>query len=106
MRRSLSLMLACTVALSLAGGAHASKELSDKGVLLDKVVAIVNDGVVLESELDEQIKEIENRLRDQRVVLPSEDVLRSQVLDRLIVEEIQAQHADRAGIDLAASDLH
>jgi peptidyl-prolyl cis-trans isomerase SurA len=106
MRRSPSLLLACTVALGLAGGAHASKELSDKGVLLDKVVAIVNDGVVLESELAEQIKEIESRLRDQRVVLPSQDVLRSQVLDRLIVEEIQAQHADRAGIKISDEQVN
>jgi peptidyl-prolyl cis-trans isomerase SurA len=107
MRRSPSLLLACTVSFGLAaGGAHASKELSDKGVLLDKVVAIVNDGVVLESELDEQIKEIESRLRDQRVVLPSEDVLRSQVLDRLIVEEIQAQHADRAGIKISDEQVN
>ncbi|HWW19285.1 MAG TPA: peptidylprolyl isomerase [Steroidobacteraceae bacterium] len=106
MRRSLLTSLACTLALSFAGGAQASKELSNKGVLLDKVVAVVNDGVVLESELDEQIKEIENRLHDQRVVLPSEDVLRSQVLDRLIVEEIQAQHADRAGIKVSDEQVN
>lgn len=106
MRRTVSLALACTLALGLLSGAQAAKQLSDKGELLDKVVAVVNDGVVLESELDEQIKEIENRLRDQRVVLPSEEVLRAQVLDRLIVEEIQAQHADRAGIKVSDEQVN
>lgn len=106
MHRSLLLPLTCTFALTLAGAAQASKDLSDKGALLDKVVAVVNDGVVLQSELDEQIKEIENRLRDQRVALPAEDVLRSQVLDRLVVEEIQAQHADRAGIKVSDEQVN
>jgi peptidyl-prolyl cis-trans isomerase SurA len=106
MRRTVPLALACTLALALGGGAQAAKQLSDKGAMLDKVIAVVNDGVVLESELDEQIKEIESRLRDQRVVLPSDDVLRTQVLDRLIVEEIQAQHADRAGIKVSDEQVN
>src|SRR5580700_2168891 len=106
MPRSLYLSIACASALSLAGLAQASKALSDKGVLLDKVVAVVNDGVVLESELDEQMKEIEGRLREQKVALPPEDVLRSQVLDRLVVEEIQAQHADRAGIKVSDEQVN
>jgi peptidyl-prolyl cis-trans isomerase SurA len=106
MRRTVPLALACTLALALVGGAQAAKQLSDKGAMLDKVIAVVNDGVVLESELDEQIKEIESRLRDQRVVLPSDDVLRTQVLDRLIVEEIQAQHADRAGIKVSDEQVN
>jgi peptidyl-prolyl cis-trans isomerase SurA len=106
MHRSLLLSLACALALGCAGLAQAAKEISDKGVLLDKVVAVVNDGVVLDSELSEQTKEIEARLREQRVALPAEDVLRSQVLDRLIVEEIQAQHADRAGIKVSDEQVN
>jgi peptidyl-prolyl cis-trans isomerase SurA len=106
MPRSLYLSIACVSALSLAGLAQATKALSDKGVLLDKVVAVVNDGVVLESELDEQMKEIEGRLREQKVALPPEEVLRSQVLDRLVVEEIQAQHADRAGIKVSDEQVN
>ena len=47
-----------------------AKELSSDGVLLDKVVAVVNDGVVLQSELDQQTQEIEARLRAQKVALP------------------------------------
>src|SRR5262245_36946766 len=58
------------------------------GELLDKVVAIVNDGIVTESELDEQIEQISQRLREQNTALPPAAVLRKQVLDRLIVQEV------------------
>jgi peptidyl-prolyl cis-trans isomerase SurA len=62
------------------------------------VVAIVNDGVVLESELNAQTEEFKSRLTAQKVQLPDDKVLREQVLERLILEEIQAQRAERAGI--------
>jgi peptidyl-prolyl cis-trans isomerase SurA len=105
MRRSVYLSIACAGALSVATFAS-TKELSTHGVLLDKVVAVVNDGVVLESELASQTYEIEARLREQKVSLPPGEVLRSQVLDRLILEEIQAQHADRAGIKISDEQVN
>jgi peptidyl-prolyl cis-trans isomerase SurA len=83
-----------------------AKPLSSKGVLLDRVAAVVNDGVVLQSELDMQSREIEARLRAQNVALPPETVLRGQVLDRLVQEEIQQQHADRAGIRVSDEQVN
>jgi peptidyl-prolyl cis-trans isomerase SurA len=83
-----------------------AKPLSTKGVLLDRVAAVVNDGVVLQSELDAQSREIEARLRAQNVALPPESVLRGQVLDRLVQEEIQQQHADRAGIRVSDEQVN
>jgi peptidyl-prolyl cis-trans isomerase SurA len=82
------------------------KDLSTDGVLLDRVVALVNDGVVLESELDQQVRDIGARLRAQNVSLPSEDVLRHQVLDRLVLEQIQDQRADRAGIKVSDEQVN
>jgi peptidyl-prolyl cis-trans isomerase SurA len=76
------------------------------GALLDRVVALVNDGLVLESELDHQAREITARLRAQNVALPSSDVMRQQVLDRLVLEEIQAQRADRAGIKVSDEQVN
>ena len=108
MRRSLCLSSACLtfiglVAAPFVGGA---KELSTNGVLLDRVVAVVNEGVVLQSELATQTREIEARLRSQHVALPPESVLRQQVLDRLVQEEIQQQHADRAGIKISDEQVN
>src|ERR1700729_3691147 len=107
MRRSLFLSSGLTflglVATPLAGTA---KELSTNGVLLDRVAAVVNEGVVLQSELDIQMHEIEARLRTQNVALPPESVLRQQVLERLVQEEIQQQHAERAGIRVSDEQVN
>jgi len=82
------------------------KDLSTHGQLLDRVVAQVNDGVVLESELAQETHEVTTRLRAQNVPLPPDTVIRSQVLERLVVEEIQAQHADRAGIKVSDEQVN
>lgn len=96
--------LACAptlaLALSLASGpVHAqARTLSDRGEMLDRVAAVVNDGVVLSSELDEQVAEITTRISGQGMEMPPAAVLRQQVLDRLVLQEIQMQRAQRAGI--------
>ena len=74
------------------------------GTALERIVAIVNDGVVTESELDAQVSEVTQRLRAQNVTPPAADVMRSQVLERLVLETIQEQRADHAGITV--SDEH
>ena len=79
---------------------------SGRGTRVDRVVAIVNDGVVLESELNAQTNEFKQRLTAQRVQLPDEKVLRDQVLERLILEEIQAQRAERAGITVTDEQVN
>src|ERR1700720_1893169 len=86
--------------LSLQGSAHAqTRELATKGELLDRVAAIVNDGVVLNSELEAQVDVISVRLRQQKLELPPQNVLRQQVLERLVLQEIQIQRANHAGVD-------
>lgn len=96
--------LACAsvlaLTLSLASGrAHAqARTLSDRGEMLDRVAAVVNDGVVLSSELDDQVAEITQRISSQGMEMPPAAVLRQQVLDRLVLQEIQMQRAQRAGI--------
>jgi len=86
-------------ALAVQGSAWAqTRELATQGELLDRVVAIVNDGVVLNSDLDAQIAAVSERLRQQRLELPPQNVLRQQVLERLVVQEIEVQRAQHAGI--------
>ena len=74
--------------------------------LLDKVIAIVDSGAVMESELNKRVKEIIDRLRQSETELPPLNVLEEQVLERLIIEEIQMQIADRAGIKISDSELN
>jgi peptidyl-prolyl cis-trans isomerase SurA len=83
-----------------------TREASSSGVLLDRVAATVNEGVVLSSELDEQILAIAERLRSQKLDLPPQNVLRQQVLDRLVLQELQMQRANRAGIKVSDETLN
>jgi len=94
--------------LALAGPAALAqtRELSSSGVLLDRIAAVVNDGVVLVSRLDTQTDEVIQRLRQQKTELPPRNVLRRQILERLIVEEIQIQRADRIGIEVSEEMLN
>lgn len=65
---------------------------------LDRIVAVVEDGVILESELDHKVRTIRRGLEQNNTPLPPESVLIRQVLERMIVEKIQLQLADKAGI--------
>lgn len=96
--RLLSLVLCCVLA---TGNAVAqTRELSSSGELLDRIAAVVNDGVVLRSELEDQTEQVIHRLREQQTELPPRNVLRRQILERLVMEEIQMQRADRLGIQV------
>ena len=90
-----------------AGVASAqTRELSGSGELLDRIAAVVNDGVVLMSQLDAQTEEVIQRLRQQKTELPPRNVLRKQILERLVVEEIQVQRAERLGIQVSDEMLN
>lgn len=83
-----------------------SRELATTGVLLDRVAAVVNDGVVLKSEVDDQVLMVTERLKQQRTELPAANVLRQQILERLVVQEIQLQRADRGGVQVSDEMLN
>jgi peptidyl-prolyl cis-trans isomerase SurA len=94
-------------ALAVHGNARAqTRELATQGELLDRVVAIVNDGVVLNSDLDAQVDIVSDRLRQQKLELPPQNVLRQQVLERLVLQEIQLQRANHAGVKVSDEMLN
>ena len=105
--RRIVVVLLCLFSFLLQGITHAqTRELATKGVLLDRVAAIVNDGVVLNSELDDQIAVVADRLRSQKLELPPQNVLRQQVLERLVLQELQSQRAARAGLKVPDEALN
>lgn len=75
-------------------------------VSLDSIVAVVNDGVVLRSELTSQTKAIVDRLKESGQALPPESVLEEQILERLIVNQLQLQRAERMGIRVSDEILN
>jgi len=83
-----------------------TRDLGVHGVLLDRIAAVVNDGLVLRSELDAQTEAVTKRLQEQKVALPPPSVLKQQVLDRLILQEIQNQRAKRLGVSISDEQLN
>jgi peptidyl-prolyl cis-trans isomerase SurA len=83
-----------------------TQDLSARGVMLDRIAAVVNDGIVLKSQVDAQVALVSARLRQQNVQLPPEQVLRQQVLERLVLQEIQLQRAERMGIKVSDEMLN
>lgn len=96
------LALACLA----AGFAPANAQLSDSGAFLDGIAAVVNDGVVLKSELDQELAAVRANIRAQGLRSPPANVLESQVLERLVLREIQLQRADRLGIEISDEQVN
>ena len=74
--------------------------------LLDRVIAVVDSGVIMETQLNARVEEVLKRLNTNNAELPPIDLLEEQVLERLIIEEIQMQIAERAGIKISDSELN
>jgi len=75
-------------------------------VVLDRIVAVVNGGVVLESDIATESAFLVADSRANNVQLPAPDVLRERVVDRLIDQTIQRQQAARLGIAADASSVN
>ncbi|ROQ20997.1 MULTISPECIES: peptidylprolyl isomerase [Marinimicrobium] len=75
--------------------------------MLDRVVAIVGEDVVLESELEERLASIKARIQqsDSNQNLPPDSVLRDQILDQLILERLQMEMGRRFGIEVSDQQL-
>jgi peptidyl-prolyl cis-trans isomerase SurA len=93
------------IMLALSGPARGA-ELSETGAMLDGIAAIVNEGVVLKSQLYKDTATIVARAQAQGMQLPPDDVLQQQVLERLIVEEVQLQRAERIGLQVSDQMLN
>lgn len=93
--------------LSVAPAALAA-ELSATGEFIDGVAAIVNEGVVLKSQLRDQTAIVIERAAKSNppMQLPPPDVLRDQLLEALIVKEIQLQRAERIGLQVSDAMLN
>ena len=73
--------------------------------VLDQVVAIVDDDIILASELQERVQGVRSTMESRGVEVPSDDVLIRQTLDRLILDSIQLQLANRYGVRIPDQQL-
>lgn len=75
-------------------------------VLLDRIVALVDEGVVLQSELDRRMAEIRQSAARNNQPLPPDEQFRKEVLDALILENIQMQLAERVSIRFSDDEIN
>ena len=83
-----------------------SSQLEAKIELLDRIAIIVDDGVVMESQINKARAALEEGYREQNIQLPPKDILLDQIKERLIIEELQLQLADRAGVKISDAELN
>ncbi|WP_371926159.1 peptidylprolyl isomerase [Pseudomonas sp. LPB0260] len=73
---------------------------------LDRVVAIVDNDVIMQSQLDARVREVQQTIAKRGAEVPPQSVLDGQVLERLIIENIQLQIGDRSGIRITDEELN
>jgi len=103
-----SLMVLClsTGAALVPLTVHAQNFESAQRQQLDSVVAVVNDGVIMRSELDDRIAQVEQQAAVQGGNLPPRNQLAQQVLERMVMDEIQLQMARRANLSVDDTELN
>ena len=67
-------------------------------VALDSIAAVVNDDVITLTELEKRLVNIKQQLQQRNTRMPPDDILRRQVLERLIQEQLQLQLASKSGV--------
>lgn len=74
-------------------------------VKLDRIVAIVDQTVITEQELESRIRSVTAQLKKQGTELPAENILRKQILERLISDALQLQYAAQTGLKIDDNQL-
>ena len=74
--------------------------------ILDRVAVIVDDGLIMESQITQSILEIKMNMQAQNMPIPPADEMREQVIERLIIEELQLQLGDLYGIRISDGELN
>jgi len=93
------------VSIMLTIATMSSPVQAQKTTKIDSIVALVDDDVILRSELDLAIKGIVDRIRQQGADLPPQHLLEKQVMERLIIRRLQLQRAFQTGIRVSDADI-
>ena len=92
-------LLSATLLLTLAPLVQGQLE------ILDQVVAIVDDDIILTSELQERVQSVRSTMESRGVEVPEDEILLRETLDRLILDSIQLQLANRYGVRIPDAQL-
>lgn len=93
------LLISAVLSISLCQSAMAEP------VEIDKVIGVVNQGVILESEVDTIVERVKKQAEEQGQELPKDETLRVQAIERLVNQELMMQMAERMGLQISDSQL-
>jgi peptidyl-prolyl cis-trans isomerase SurA len=96
--RAYSLLLLSLLMTALPAGAAVAP--------LDRVAVVVDESVIMQGEVDKRIADIKARFTQGNQQLPPDDILHKQVVDQMIMEALQMNMADRAGIKIDDKSLN
>jgi peptidyl-prolyl cis-trans isomerase SurA len=99
--KSFKLNIVTQLALSTAFSSAVLAEV----VLLDRVAAIVDDNIVLQSELEQRTANIYRQIQQSGTEPPAVEIVKKQVLERLILERLQLNIGDKAGVRIADQEI-
>jgi peptidyl-prolyl cis-trans isomerase SurA len=93
------LVTSAVLSFSLCQGAFAAP------VEIDKVIGIVNQGVILKSEVNTIVNRVKKQAEEQNQQLPKDETLSVQAVERLVNQTLMMQMADRMGLEISDSQL-
>ena len=93
------LLVSTVLSISLCQGAFAEP------VEIDKVVGVVNQGVILQSEVNSIVDRVKKQAKEQGQQLPKDETLRVQAMERLVSQALMMQMAERMGLQISDSQL-
>jgi peptidyl-prolyl cis-trans isomerase SurA len=100
-----NLILAFVLAVAAFATPHAVLAQAVPSEPLDRIVAVVDEDVVLQSELDRQVNRVLAQYANSPQQLPPRDVLEHQVLERLILQKLQVTRADSSGVKVSDAEI-
>lgn len=103
--KKLSLQTLTTLFILLLNANLHLQAKQSSGILLDRIVAIVNDEVILKSNLDNRIEQASIELRSRGITVSDNESLQLKVLDAIILEKLQVQRASQRGIQILDEEL-
>jgi peptidyl-prolyl cis-trans isomerase SurA len=104
MKQSVALIL-LALAITLPAHAQLLTPAASASQPLDRIVAVANDDVILQSDLNDAVHSVQQQYASQPGQLPPMDVLQKQVLDRLVLMRLQIQKAQDQGVHVSDADI-
>ena len=105
LKKLISFFQIAFILLAMAMSSYAYSKTESSIQKLDRIIAVVDQDVITEKELQEKINSVISNLKNQKIEIPSESVLRKQVIERLITNSVQIQLALQTGLKISDAQV-